>query len=84
MYFRCTRPLKLWPKGIGPNVFKCQIGQECDPEIQKYPEGKSGLEKSGHHLEQKFIDVLNTGESRYACYEDGYDVCNRCAVEVSQ
>ena len=86
IYFcSCTKPLKLWPKGIGPNVFKCQIGQECDPELLK---DFNNLEKHVHHqhggaTEAKLIDNLNTGSSRYSCYEDGFDVCNRCADEVS-
>lgn len=77
----CTRPLKLWPKGIGPKVFKCQIGQECDPELLKDPQSGLNLEKQ-LHTRSKLIDNLNTGESRYSCYEDGFDVCNRCADEV--
>ena len=81
LLFSCTRPLKLWPKGIGPKVFKCQIGQECDPELLKDPQSGLNLEKQ-LHTRSKLIDNLNTGESRYSCYEDGFDVCNRCADEV--
>lgn len=31
----CRDNLKIWPKGVGPNVFKCQIGIECNHERQK-------------------------------------------------
>lgn len=33
-------------------------------------------------LPQEPIDVANNGESRFVCFEDGFDVCNRCAEEV--
>ena len=100
--------MKVWPRNNnpnGPNVFKCQIGQECDPKkeekLAKNGAGKDGAnagEKgaapaanyhpslnngSSPELEDRqSISVANNGESRYCCFEDGFDVCNLCAEEV--
>lgn len=82
LFFRCNDPLKCWPKGLGPNVFKCQIGQECDPQrlikLAKMEE-KGVVFSEGEHY---FVDCENNGQSRYVCFADGYDVCNRCAEDV--
>ena len=32
--------------------------------------------------DRQSITCANNGESRYCCFEDGFDVCNLCAEEV--
>ena len=32
--------------------------------------------------DRQSISVANNGDSRYCCFEDGFDVCNLCAEEV--
>ena len=92
MYFRCDNILKVWPR-VGPHVFKCQIGQECDPErLEKLAKNenevngeKGGFQSSHSHNEtqnRQYISCANNGESRYCCFQDGFDVCNLCAEEV--
>ena len=86
MYFRCDNILKVWPR-VGPHVFKCQIGQECDPErLEKLAKNEEVGEKGGFESStnenRQFISCANNGESRYCCFEDGFDVCNLCAEEV--
>ena len=96
--FRCDNSLKVWPKNIGPNVFKCQIGQECDPErLERMAKNEDTGEKgsasaynprnlgdgnSEDQEDRQSISVANNGDSRYCCFEDGFDVCNLCAEEV--
>lgn len=77
---KCNRLLKLWPK-VGPDVFKCHIGKECDPLRQKnLAKGLAFEEKALDHPD-RLIDVGNNGESRLTCFHDGYDVCKRCAED---
>ena len=90
--FRCDNKLKVWPKGLGPNVFKCQIGQECDPEKQQreLAAAAAGGEK-GHlpiapvnltdtdEINRPWFDAENNGDSRYVCFADGFDCCKKCA-----
>ncbi len=80
--------MKCWPKGLGGNVFKCQFGQECDPERLERLAKEGGPEKGRvatppppDEENRRSVDVENNGESRYVCFSDGFDVCNKCAEE---
>ena len=96
--------MKVWPRTVGPNVFKCQIGQECDPKREEKLTKNRGAGEDGANVGEKgaaanyhpslnngsspeledrqSISCHNNGESRFCCFEDGFDVCNLCAEEV--
>ena len=55
--------------------------------IECHPDKLEALAKHEEFVQElptlhQFIDCANNGSSRYACFQDGFDVCNKCAEEV--